>query len=128
MGKDMSKNDMKNVVLTDFEPGEGWAFLKALKETTGEEWTEWQCVANKFHGKLTNLWRFALYFLFPLKVFMSRGNYTNIIGWQQFYGLNFAFWSRLFKSKKVCNLLIMTFIYRHRGGGKDTSTSAICGI
>ena len=110
--------EKKNVVLTDFEPGEGWAFLKALKETTGEEWTEWQCIANKFHGKLTNLWRFALYFLFPLKVFMSRGDYANIIGWQQFYGLNFAFWSRLFKSKKACNLLIMTFIYRHRGGWK----------
>lgn len=111
--------DKRNVVLTDMEDKKDWSFLKALKETTGEEWENWSYVTNKYHGgKLKNLVRLLLYFVFPFRVFLKRKQYKNIIGWQQFYGLNFAFFSRLFHTKKTCNLLIMTFIYNYRGGWK----------
>ena len=115
----MEKGRLKqHVVLTDFETPSDWQFLKVLRESTGKTWIESPCVTNKLHGSaLKNLWRCVIYFLYPLKVFFVRKRYDDIIAWQQFYGLNFAFWSRIFLARKTCNLLIMTYIYRHRGGG-----------
>ena len=107
----------QHIILTDFETPANWAFLDSLKETTGKEWTERPCVTNRLHGsKLKNLWRFVIYFFFPLKVLLGKKRYDNIIAWQQFYGLNFAFWSRFLHARKTCNLLIMTYIYNYRGG------------
>ena len=111
---------MRNVVLTDFPSINDWGFTAALGEVTHEEWTVESFVTNRLHGSFVkNVWRMVLYFYFPFRAFIRRKEYKNVIGWQQFYGLNFAFFSRLFRVKKTCNLLIMTFIYNRRVGKRN---------
>lgn len=72
---------------------------------------------NNLHNSiLDNALRILYYFLFPLTIIFFRFNYDKIIGWQQFYGLNFAFWCRLFHLKKINDLTVMTFIYKRKSG------------
>lgn len=68
------------------------------------------------HGKCANLKRIFWYFCFPLSIIVQRRKFDRIIGWQQFYGLNTAFFFRLFRMKKLNRLYVMTFIYRKRHG------------
>lgn len=88
-----------------------------LGEITKENWSTAKCVTNTFHkGMLDSLKRFFMYFMFPLTIVIRRNNYDKIIGWQQFFGLNFAFWCRLFHLKKKNDLTVMTFIYNEKKG------------
>lgn len=105
----------KNVVLFDKEIDSNNLFLKKLNEHGC--WIAKSKRTNHLHGGiLKNIFRFAWYFLFPLCVVLQRKKYDKIIGWQQFYGFNFAFWSRLFNLKKNNELIVMTFIYRKKDG------------
>lgn len=47
---------------------------------------------------------------------MHRKRYGIIIGWQQFYAINFAFYSRLFHVKKRNPLIAGNFTYKAKGG------------
>ena len=47
---------------------------------------------------------------------MHRKHYGRIIGWQQFFGLNFAFWCRLLHLRKVNDVTVLTFIYKRKNG------------
>lgn len=106
----------KNVVLVDFKIPPQWDFLTVLEENTHETWYVDGKMTNRYHGNLIlNMIRFLLYFIFPLKVLIKK-NYNRIIGWQQFYGLNYAFWKRLFHLKKTNDLTVMTFIYKKKDG------------
>lgn len=62
------------------------------------------------------LLRYILFFLFPLLIVIKRRKYEKIVTWQQFYGLNYAFWCRLFHLPKVNDLTVMTFIYARKQG------------
>ncbi len=64
----------------------------------------------------SNIIRYCKYFSFPFKVFLKRKKYENIIAWQQFYGLMYAFYCRLFHVKKHNKLIVMTFIYKEKQG------------
>ncbi len=110
-----------NVILTDFKPNEKWDFLTILNEISGQEWDVEYKKTNNLHGhRFANLYRLLLYFIFPLKILLKSNRYNKIIGWQQFYGLNIAFFSRLFHLKKKNELYVMTFIYKKKkGGGVD---------
>lgn len=111
--------DKKNIVLVDFDIDEKWSFLKILKSVTHDRWEVKRHVTNHLHGGLlANLLRFFWYFFFPLAILIRRKQYNKVIGWQQFYGLNFAFWSRFLGLKKVNDLTVMTFIYKKKGGLK----------
>lgn len=106
-----------NVVLTDFIPIENWKVLSGLIANTKESWREISCVSNEPRKNLyVKIKRIVLYFLFPLEIFFKRKQYGTIIAWQQFYGLNFAFFQRLFRTKKVNKLIILTFIYKEKRG------------
>ena len=106
-----------NVVLTDFKSPQNWAFLSTLRMNSSLDWRVWSMHSNHLHGNLfLNLLRFSLYFLFPLLVLLRRRSVKTIIAWQQFYGLNFAFWLRLFGLKKKQELIIMTFIFKPKDG------------
>lgn len=116
MGK--SKIDKKkNVVLVDYDEDDSWPFLKALDSVSSTQWVLKKKVTNKLHGGvIKSLLRMMWYFIFPLTVVLHRKRYDKIVGWQQFYGLNFAFWCSLFHLKKVNDLTVMTFIYRKKSG------------
>lgn len=108
---------MNNVVLVDFKPSFKWGFMKVLSASSSESWNSIFCQTNQYHGsKLSSLKRMFWYFVFPLQIVLKRKKFIKIIGWQQFYGLNFAFWCRLFHLKKVNDLTVMTFIYKRKAG------------
>lgn len=107
----------KNVILIDFAKSKKWEFKEKLEERTNLEWEEEASVSNGIrNGKFSNIDRYLKYFLFPLKIFINRKQYNNIVAWQQFYGLLYAFYCRLFHTKKNNNLIIMTFIYKPKTG------------
>lgn len=107
------------MILVDFKPRKDWEFLKLLNlyapfDVNG-------AVSNKsfFHTKLGNIVRYLIYFFYPLFFLILKSrNYDRILGWQQFFGINYAFWCRLLHLKKRHYLAISTFIYKSRGGGR----------
>ena len=106
-----------NSVLFDFELKSEWKFTKELESITAEKWEAVECRTNQYHGsRLATFIRFFWYFFFPLKIVLQRSKWDKIIAWQQFYGLNFAFWSRLLHLKKKNHLTVMTFIYKRKSG------------
>ncbi len=108
---------MKNVVLTDFKVDNTWEFIDILKRTTEQDWDVRYCDTQYMHNSiLSGLLRYFYYFFFPLIVVFSRKQYGSIIAWQQFYGLNFSFWSRLLHRKKTNKLIVLTFIYKKKSG------------
>ena len=106
----------ENVALFDSSMEEAAEFIRGLKDQTGEDWRAIVCNSNKGRQGLRNLIRYLKYFLFPLKIFFQRKRYDSIIGWQEFYGLVFAFYCRLFHVKKQNKLIIKNFIYKPKKG------------
>ena len=113
----MGNGASMNVILTDFHPSSRWGLIDALKKKTGEEWVvECKRTNNLHRGRLANLLRLLYYFVFPLQVLLRRKKYGRVVAWQQFFGLNLAFFSRLFHLNKVNDLYIITFIYKKNKG------------
>ena len=106
----------KNVILCDFEPPHNWDFINGLDAVTGTCWEKIVCINKKKFNKIKDLRRYCVYFIFSFVQFVKRKNYANIIAWQQFYGIIFSFFCRLFHVKKTFNLYIMIFIYIPKGG------------
>lgn len=106
-----------NAIFVDYKVNDEWQFAKILESTKFENWSVIECQTNHYHGSIIDKFkRFFWYFVFPLRMIFLRGNFERIIAWQQFYGLNFAFWSRLFHLRKVNDLTVMTFIYKKKNG------------
>lgn len=106
----------ENVALFDSSLEEAAEFIRGLKDQTGKDWRAIVCNSNKGRQGLRNLIRYLKYFLFPLKIFFQRKRYDVMIGWQEFYGLVFAFYCRLFHVKKQNTLIIKNFIYKPKKG------------
>lgn len=109
----------KNIILIDYDPkiDDNNGFILELEKIVGGKWCIMEKQTNKFHGStIKNIIRLVWYFLFPLLIVFNRNKYDKIIGWQQFYGLNFAFWCRLLHLRKVNDLTVMTFIYKRKRG------------
>ena len=86
-----------NLILIDFPKIEDWEFKKLLNETTNLVWEEAEAISNKGRkNKIYNIIRYFKYFSFPFHIFLNRKKYKNIIAWQLFYGLLYAFYCRLF--------------------------------
>ena len=106
----------ENVALFDSSQDEAAEFIRGLQDQTGESWRAIVCNSNKGRQGLTNVIRYIKYFLFPLLIFFRRKRYATIIGWQEFYGLIYAFYCRLFRVKKCSRLIIKNFIYKPKKG------------
>lgn len=109
----------QNVVLVDYDSNqhEETRFINALNRNGSGTWIVKRKVTNNLHGGIVkNFLRFMWYFLFPLSIVLKRHNYNKIVGWQQFYGLNVAFFSRLLHLKKTNEIYVMTFIYKKKNG------------
>lgn len=109
---------MSVAVLVDFKLNDGWTFRKKLAEYYPLDCRE--CVTNtpEYHGSKSGvLKRYLKYFTFPLKMVLNTpAQWECIVGWQLFYGLNYAFWSRLLGKKKRTKLIVLTFIYNPKRG------------
>ncbi len=106
----------ENVALFDSSQEEAAEFIRGLQDQTGESWRAIVCNSNKGRQGLTNVIRYIKYFAFPFKIFCQRKRYEKIIGWQEFYGLVYAFYCRLFHVKKCNTLIIKNFIYKPKKG------------
>ena len=106
----------ENVALFDSSHEEAAEFIRGLEEQTGEAWRAIVCNSNKGRQGLTNLIRYFKYFWFPFRIFCQRKKFGRIIGWQEFYGLVYAFYCRLFRVKKTNRLIIKNFIYKPKKG------------
>lgn len=92
-------------------------FIEGLEQSTGLPWEAHVYTANRGRkNKIGNLIRYFKYFAFPFKFFLHRKEYNNVIGWQAFYGLLYAFYCRLFHVKKSNTLLIKNFTYKPKKG------------
>ena len=103
-----------NVLIIDSDYEEASGFIKGLEETTNEKWKVALYENNKTYG----LKRYIKFFTVALKTVFSLKKYEGktILCWQQFYGIAIAFFCRLFHVKKNNKLVIMTFIYKQKGG------------
>lgn len=107
----------RNIAMFDSNKEEAEDFIKGLEQSTGLHWEALVYTSNNGRkNKLGNAVRYFKYFAFPFKVFLHRKEYDNIVGWQAFYGLLFAFYSRLFHVKKINTLLIKNFTYKPKKG------------
>ena len=108
---------VKNIALFDSNKEEAEDFIKGLEQSTGLKWKALVYTANKGRkNRIGNLVRYFKYFSFPFTIFLHRKEYNNIVGWQAFYGLLFAFYCRVFHVKKVNTLLIKNFTYKPKKG------------
>jgi hypothetical protein len=109
---------MKNVILTDTSyKGDVVKFSGRLNKHVPFEVIACQCNAPFYHTKIGKLVRQIIYFVFPLWfVLFRRFKYGTVFAWQQFFGINVAFWSRVFNLKKRNHLIINTFIAGTGGG------------
>ena len=105
-----------NVALFDSTADEAKDFIKGLEKSTGENWKAIVYNSNKGRKGIANIIRYIKYFVFPFKIFVYRKRYNKIIGWQEFYGLIFAFYCRLFHVNKENTLIIKNFIYKPKKG------------
>lgn len=105
-----------NIIIIDSNEKEGNDFKEGVKYATGQDWTLVVKNSNNRSNKIANFIRYIKYALVPLGIFLRRNKYDCIITWQQFYGLFFSFYCRLFHVEKKNKLLVMTFIYKEKNG------------
>jgi glycosyltransferase involved in cell wall biosynthesis len=92
-----------------------WSDLsKALSEETENEWEFYIKTIRgvPFHS----LWRYLHYFRVGFGLFLKRSDINQMLTTQQFYGLIFAFFCRLFHVKKTVNVVVLSFIYQPKYG------------
>lgn len=109
--------DTVNLVCVDVLVNSDWELAKGIKSTSKDKW-EIKCWNNAglMRNKFDYIKRILGYFVHAFWLFVNRKKYNKIVCCQQFYGLIYAFYCRIFHVKKVNTLLITTFIYRERGG------------
>mgnify|MGYP004454029277 FL=1 len=103
-----------NVLLIDSDYDEADGCVRGLEETTGESWNVALYENNKIYGAK----RYLKFFTVAIRTILERKKYAGktVLCWQQFYGIAIAFFSRLFHMKKRFKLVVMTFIYKPKGG------------
>ena len=106
----------EKIVAIDMPADEAEGFIETLGKKTDHEWKYATCVTNSRNTKLQNLYRYIMYFMYPFKLFLHRRKIANLVAWQEFYGILFAFYCRLFHVKKTTQLVILTFMYTPKTG------------
>ena len=108
--------EKKNVILADNSLREMEDYRRGVAWESGMDWEVLVCRANQGRRGIWNFLRYIKYFYFPFLVFLRRKRYGNIIAWQTFYGLVFAFWCRVFRVEKSNFLVAKNFTYREKKG------------
>lgn len=108
-----------NIVLADCPPEEIATFVEGLTETLGEPVEILSSYERPYtkRSMREKLRYYGAFFGFPLKAWLHRGSYRYVIGWQQFYALNFAFYSLLSGSKGPDNRVVaVNYTYKRKPG------------
>lgn len=107
-----------NIILADCNSEEIKTFAEGCNMVTKNSKFEiFSSISNGSHkGIIKNLIRYLKYFTFPFQVFLNRKKYNVILGWQQFYAINFAFFCRLFHVNKCNTNVVVNFTYKRKSG------------
>jgi hypothetical protein len=108
--------DKRNVILADCKPDEVKTLQDGLNDSKAWNFITESYISNGSHTGGGNVIRYLRYFTFPWKVFLHRKKYDCILGWQQFYAINFAFYCRLFHVRKTNKVVALNFTYKRKGG------------
>lgn len=101
----------ENIILIDNDKEQMKEFKDGIEKTSKKKWG---FVLEKSNKEKNSIIRYIKYFIFSFKIFNRRKKFENIIAWQQFYGIIFSFYCRIFHVKKVNKLYICTFIYKDK--------------
>ena len=108
-------NKRKNIILADCDPEEIQDFRNGLERATGLRWEIISKVSNWGRtSKWSNIKRYLTYFTLSFSVFINRGQYDQIVGWQQFYALIFCFFCRAFHTDKNCKVSAVNYTYKEK--------------
>lgn len=110
-------NNRKFLLLADCDPAEIDTFKQGVESAAGLPLTTLDYRSNSLHGsKVKRLKRYIRYFTFPLRVFRKYTDAELILGWQQFYALNYAMFYRLFRSRRKLKIIAVNFTYKRKKG------------
>lgn len=105
----------QNYFITGYALKEAPTYLSVIEKNTNSAWSYWGLKSNhKRHGIITEIYRYFLYFFFPVLILIKCRNAKNIITTQQFYGLIVAFYLKLMRQKKHYTITVLTFIYKRK--------------
>ena len=108
-----------NVILADCAQSEVEDFADGCNAVGNAPFKIISSISNWGHGGIMqNLKRYAAYFAFPFKIFLERKRYGIILGWQQFYAINFVLFCRLFHVQKRNLVVAVNFTYKRKDGLK----------
>lgn len=106
-----------NILISDSKIEELNIFMDGLNNTCDKNFNYEENVADlTMVGHFKTFRRYLKYFFVPLKYFISRKKYNIVMGWQQFYALNYCFYCSIFRVKKVNKVIALNFTYRKRKG------------
>lgn len=105
-----------NIISVDYKLREGdELFAQTLEQETSQKWETYSVISNfKQRSIFYILKRYSTYCIVGWRLFCKRKSIDNLVAWQQFYGIFFAFFCHLFHVKKVTNLYILTLIYKRK--------------
>ena len=106
----------KNVLLADCVAQEVMPLAKELMYDSQPFEVKVHISNWKRTGKISELKRYAVYFMVGFRYFLSRKKYACVIGWQQFYALIFCFFCSLFSVKKTAVTVALNFTYKEKKG------------
>ena len=113
----MVAKDKENIILADCNIDEVKSFAEGCNEISKQPFRVKSKISNwGYNGKIRNFYRYVLYFIFPFRIFLRRKRYSTIIGWQQFYAINFAFFLHLLRVKKWNTVVVANFTYKKKNG------------
>lgn len=110
--------DKFNIILADCNPEEIKTFAEGCNTiVANSKFKILSSISNGSHkGIIKNLFRYLKYFTFPFLIFLNRKKYNVILGWQQFYAINFALFCRIFNVKKTNTIIIGNYTYKAKKG------------
>lgn len=118
-GESDKNSTKRNVVIADCSIEEIQTFADGIAETIGEPVEIITSFKKKYSTK--SLWGkikyYTTFFTFSFKIWRRRKEFKLVLGWQQFYALNFGFYSRLFGSKnKDLTSVAVNYTYKQKPG------------
>lgn len=107
---------IKDIILADCAAEE----IRELADSLGNDECSFEIhthIANwKRENALSEIKRYLMYFIIALRYFLTRNNFRNIIGWQQFYALIFCFYCTMLSVKKEQKVIALNFTYKEKCG------------
>lgn len=106
------------LILADCQPDEIQQIKENIDLASGKDFQVIVNQCNKYHGSLLKrIKRYVSYFSLPLGLVRRHGDKCRVIvGWQQFFALNYAFFYRLLRRKQDTKIFALNFTYKQKPG------------